>query len=64
MSKSKESKEAQEGFPNNFLVDKYGLRRAERREDVPSMSSEVQYSRRERRAERREDVPSMSSEVQ
>ena len=31
-----------EGFPtNNFLVGNYGLRRDERWEDMPSMSSEV-----------------------
>ena len=41
-SKSKESKQVQEGAPtNNFLVGNYGLRRAERWKDMPSMSSEV-----------------------
>ena len=37
-----ESKEIQEGSPtNNFLVGNYGLSRAERWEDMPSMSSEA-----------------------
>ena len=38
--RGKRSKEIQEGSPtNNFLVGNYGLRRAERWEDKPSMSS-------------------------
>ena len=42
VTKSKESKEVQEDSPtNNFFVGNYGLRRAQRREDMPSMSSEV-----------------------
>ena len=42
VSKSKESKELREGSPtNDFLVGNYGLRRTERCEDMPSMSSEV-----------------------
>ena len=42
VTKSKESKELREGSPrNHFLVGNYGLRRAERWEDTPSMSSEV-----------------------
>ena len=42
VTKSKEGKELREGSPTtNFLVGNYGLRRAERWEDTPSMSSEV-----------------------
>ena len=37
-----ESKEIQEGSPtNNFFVGKYGLSSAERWQDMPSMSFEV-----------------------
>ena len=37
-----ESKEIQKGSPTHtFLVGKYGLRRTERWEGMPSMSSEV-----------------------
>ena len=37
-----ESKEIQESSPtNDFLVGNYGLSRAEKWEDMPSMSSEV-----------------------
>ena len=40
--KSKESKEVPESSPtNNFLVGNYGLRSAERWEDMPSMCTEV-----------------------
>ena len=40
--KKQKSKELREGSPtNNFLVGNYGLRRAERWEDMPSMSSEM-----------------------
>ena len=42
VTKRKESKELPESSPtNNFLVGNYGLRRAERLKDMPSMSSEV-----------------------
>ena len=42
ITKSKESKELREGSPtNNFLVGNYGLRRAERWEDMPSVSPEM-----------------------
>ena len=42
VTKSKESKELREGSPTpHFLVGNYGLRRAERWDDMPSMSSEV-----------------------
>ena len=42
VAKSKDSKELREGSPaKNFLVGTYGLRRAERWEDMPSTSSEV-----------------------
>ena len=42
VTKSKESNELQEGYPtNNFLVGNYRPRRAERWENMPSMSSEV-----------------------
>ena len=41
-TKSNESKERRKRSPtNNFLVGNYGLRRAKRRENMPSMSSEV-----------------------
>ena len=42
VTKSKKIEELREVSPtNNFLVGNYGLRRAERSEDMPSMSSEV-----------------------
>ena len=42
VTKRKESKELREGSPtNNFPVGNYGLRRASRWDDMPSMSSEV-----------------------
>ena len=42
VTKSQEGKELREGSPaNNFPVGNYGLRRAERWEDTPSMSPEV-----------------------
>ena len=42
VTKSKESKELREGSStNNFIGGNYGLRRAERWEDMTSMSSEV-----------------------
>ena len=42
VTKSKKSKELRGGSPtNSFLVGNYGLRRAERWDDMPSMSSEV-----------------------
>ena len=42
VKKSTEGKEPREGSPtNDLLVGNYGLRRAERWDDMPSMSSEV-----------------------
>ena len=45
VTKNKESEKLREGsFPQqlrNFLVGNYGLRRAERWDDMPTMSSEV-----------------------